>query len=333
MPGSRRSLRPSARRALIDGYSVAVTSVRIDRLRLRRLARGRGLIVLNLHHVGPPGGRFVRPIPPEVFDELVGWLNRECRLTTFSGLRDVATDGHKPAAILSFDDGYRDFVEYAMPILERHGVRANQNVVAASVESGRPPWNVELLDAMEQVPVESLRALQLPSGELPRLEPAAGDHALMRWGVEVSRLLKLRPRSEREPLVDALLEQLHDQAPALPSQPMLTAHELSEVARRHEVGVHSYEHDSMEFESDELFAEDVRRCRRWYRQHLGAEPRIYAFPNGSYRPSQVRIAQEAGFDYVLLVGERPSSIRERVHPRVTADGVTLRELRMRIARA
>ena len=332
MPSSLRSLRPSARRALIDAYSVVVTSAQIDRRRLRRLARGRGLIVLNLHNVAPRCGRFVRPIPPEVFDELVGWLNRECRLTTFSGLRDLAPDGHKPTAILSFDDGYRDFVEYAMPILERHGVGANQNVVAASVESGRPPWNVELLDAMEQLPVESLCALELPSGALPRLEPAAGDHALMRWGVEVSRLLKLRPRSEREPLVHALVEQLRNDVPAPSSQQMLTARDLVEVARSHEVGVHSCEHDSMEFESDKFFAEDVRRCRRWYRQHLGAEPRIYAFPNGSYRPSQVRIAQEAGFDHMLLVGERPSSIGERVHPRITADGVTLRELRMRIAR-
>ena len=126
-----------------------------------------------------------------------------------------------------------------MPILERHGVGANQNVVAASVESGRPPWNVELLDAMEHVPVESLRALELPSGALPRLEPAAGDHALMRWGVEVSRLLKLRPRSEREPLVHALIEQLRNDVPAPSSQPMLTARDLVEVARSHEVGVHS----------------------------------------------------------------------------------------------
>jgi peptidoglycan/xylan/chitin deacetylase (PgdA/CDA1 family) len=332
MPGSFPALRPSTRRALIDVYSVGVTSARIDRRRLRRLARGRGLIVLNLHNVAPSAGRFVRPIPPEVFDELVGWLKGTCRLTTFAELGKLPLNIDKPAAVLSFDDGYRDFVEYAMPILERHAAAANQNVVPACVESGRPPWNVELLYAMEQLPVERLRALELPSGELPRLVPSAGEVGLMRWGVEVSRMLKLRPRSERVPLVDALLEQLHE-APAPSAQPMLTARDCIEMARHHEVGVHSYEHDSMEFESDEFFAEDLRRCRGWYRQHLGTAPRIYAFPNGSYRPSQVRIAQKAGIGHMLLVGERPSSIGERVHPRITADGVTLRELRMRIARA
>lgn len=333
MPGLLRSLQAPVRGALIDAYSVAVAAGQIDRRRLRRVARKRGLIVLNFHNVAPAGGRFIRPIPPEAFDDFVGWLQRECRLTTFSGLRELTPDEHKPAAILSFDDGYRDFLEYAMPILERRGVAANQNVVPASVDGGRPPWNVELLDAMEQVPVERLRSLDLPSGALPGLGFAASGHELMRWGVEVSRQLKLRSRGEREPLVDALIEQLQDGTPPLSAQRMLTPSDLAEVASRHEVGVHSYEHDSMEFESDEFFADDVRRCRHWYRQHLGAEPRIYAFPNGSYRAPQLTIARDAGFEHTLLVGERPSALRERVHSRITADGVTLRELRMRIARA
>ena len=325
------SIRSSARRRLVDGYSIAVASAAIDRRRLRRLARGRGLIVLNLHNVAPPGPRFGRPIPPRGFEELVAWLKRECRPTTFAGLAELGPDQERPPAILSFDDGYRDFIEYAMPILERHGVQANQNVVAACVEGGRPPWNVELMDALEHVPVERLRSLDLPSGKLPRLE-SGGKAALMRWGVEVSRVLKLRSRSEREPLVAALVEQL-DGGGELPTEPMMTARDLAEVARNHEVGMQSYDHDSIEFETDELFAEDVHRCRSWYRARLGAEPRIYAFPNGSHRRSQLEIARRSGVEHLLLVGERPSALGVHIHPRITADGVTLRELRMRIARA
>jgi peptidoglycan/xylan/chitin deacetylase (PgdA/CDA1 family) len=282
--------------------------------------------------VAPFGGRFTRPIPPEVFEQFVGWLKRECQLTTFAGLPELLPEGDRPAAILSFDDGYRDFVEYAMPILERHGVRVNQNVVAASVDSGRPPWNVELVNALERVPIERLRSLELPSSDLPPLGSAGDGLALMRWGVEVSRVLKLRSRSEREPLLTALIEQLRDEAGSF-SQPMMTARDLVDVARCHEIGVHSYEHDSMEFETDEFFVDDLHRCRTWYRERLGAEPRIYAFPNGSYKPSQVELARHAAFDHVLLVGERASAVSSRTHPRITADGVTLRELRMRLARA
>jgi hypothetical protein len=89
----------------------------------------------------------------------------------------------------------------------------------------------------------------------------------------------------------------------------------------------------MEFETDAFFEDDLRRCRAWYRDHLDSDPQVYAFPNGSHRPEQPELAERAGFNHVLLVGERPSSVSARVHSRITADGVTLRELRMRVARA
>ena len=157
-------VRSRVRGPLVTAYSVGVTAGRIDRHRLRRLAGAEGLLVLNLHNVAPAGGPLSRPIPPGVFDELVGWLKQACRLTTFAQLPRLDRDDRRPAAILSFDDGYRDFVEYAMPILDRHGVPANQNVIPASVDTGRPPWNVELLNAVERLPIARLRKLELPGG-------------------------------------------------------------------------------------------------------------------------------------------------------------------------
>jgi peptidoglycan/xylan/chitin deacetylase (PgdA/CDA1 family) len=326
------TLRSAGRRALIGAYTVGVTSSGIDRHRLRRVGKAHGLVVLNLHNVSPVGGRFTRPIPPEVFEELVRWLGQACHLTTFGELSTPARDDTRPAAILSFDDGYRDFVEYAMPILERHGVRANQNIVPASVDSGRPPWNVGLLNALEAIPAERLQRLELPEGELAMPGSLEDEQVLMRWGVELSRVLKMRSREERVPLVNALTEQLDGEL-AGTGPPMMCASEVAEAASHHEVGVHSYAHDSMEFETDDFFADDVRSCRDWYRAHIGTEARVYAFPNGSHRREQVELARQGGFDHVLLVGERVSSAGASVHPRITADGVSLRELRMRLARA
>ena len=325
-----RRVRSLVRGVGIRAYTVMVTAGGADHRRLGRLARSGALLVLNLHNVGPQRGRFTRPIPPEVFDQLVRWLDRKCRLTTFDQLAAGDEPDGRPPAILSFDDGYRDFVEYAMPILERRGVRANLNVVPGCVASGRPPWNVELLDALDRVPPERLRSLSLPSKNLFRVP--TGNAELMRWGVELGRSLKLRAREEREPLVITLLAQLEESMQGEP-QAMMSAQDVAEAARIHEIGLHSYEHDSMEFETDEYFTADLNRCRSWYRELLGPEPSVYAFPNGSYRPSQAAIAENMGIQHVLLVGERAGPAKAVVHPRVTADGVTLRELRMRIVRA
>jgi peptidoglycan/xylan/chitin deacetylase (PgdA/CDA1 family) len=74
-------------------------------------------------------------------------FRRSCRLaqaalfnSRFPRLATLAPNA-EPPLILSFDDGYKDFIEVVVRILERHRVIANQNIVVNSVESGRPPMN------------------------------------------------------------------------------------------------------------------------------------------------------------------------------------------------
>lgn len=154
----------------------------------------------------------------------------------------------------------------------------------------------------------------------------------MRWGVALSGFLKLRPRAERESLLADVRAQLDIGSDAI-AQSMLSSQDLREIMGVHEIGAHSYAHDSMGYETDEFFAADVRRCHDWFCERLGHKPTVYAFPNGSYRASQIPIAQQGGIENVLLVDESTSLPQARIHPRVTADGITLRELRMRVARA
>jgi peptidoglycan/xylan/chitin deacetylase (PgdA/CDA1 family) len=114
---------------------------------------------------------------------------------------------------------------------------------------------------------------------------------------------------------------------------MLSRADLAEVARHHEIGLHSYDHDSMGFESDAFFRRDLDRCLGWAAAHLPVAPKVYAFPNGSARDDQVRIAHEAGLRDVLLGGERPSRAGARAHPRIGLFGSSDAELRLRLARA
>jgi peptidoglycan/xylan/chitin deacetylase (PgdA/CDA1 family) len=313
----------------IGAYARAMTAGGLDTRRIAALGREAG-VVLNLHSVSSSRRSLSAPLSPETFDALVRWLARHFRVRTFQDLSERDDDDPRPFAVLSFDDGYRDFLDYAMPILEQHGVRANQNVVPGCVESGLPPWNVLLLDRLGGLPPEKLRAIHISGFDAS--PPGLGHEERLRFGVVLSRFLKMRPRRERLHLVDELTAQLGDHAER-PARPMLSKTELAEVARHHEVGLHSYEHDSMGFESDEFFRHDTDRCLSWSAEHLPTTPAVYAFPNGSYRESQIRIARASGFQNVLLVGEKASHVGARVHPRITVDGRNAREVRMRIARA
>ena len=88
-----------------------------------------------------------------MFDELLSFVNRHFAVVTLSQLRAPTA---KPKLILSFDDGYRDFLLHAVPILKRHGLHVNQNVIPRCIESGLPPLNVIAADFVGKAPVELL---------------------------------------------------------------------------------------------------------------------------------------------------------------------------------
>jgi peptidoglycan/xylan/chitin deacetylase (PgdA/CDA1 family) len=110
---------------------------------------------------------------------------------------------------------------------------------------------------------------------------------------------------------------------------MMTAEDVKSAARTHEVGVHSYSHESMGFEDDDFFHEDVRRCRAFFEDRLQLPLAVYAFPNGSYRPAHLEHLFANGFKHALLVEDRAAATRGWVLPRLSVHGSSPLELRLR----
>jgi peptidoglycan/xylan/chitin deacetylase (PgdA/CDA1 family) len=289
------------------------------RLLARRIRKSGAVAVLNLHSIAPESNPFWPQVEPSHFD---AWLRRALRVFEFRTFRTLEEPSTKPIAVLSFDDGYLDFFEHAMPVLDRHGLTANLNVITGAVDEGRPPWNVRLYDWLTAA---SPRALRDPhvEGFSTRIE---GDSkaAKQRFANALSCHLKLRSHAEREPLLAPLLERI-DEAP--PTRRMLTKTQVAEIARRHEIGSHSHSHDSMGFESDAYFQEDFLRSRAWL-EKIGVPCDIYAFPNGSHRPEQVAWLEAQGVARVLLVEDRFARKGQRAIPRLTVAGGSVAELEL-----
>src|SRR5882762_9070572 len=104
----------------------ALSAVGADRW-LRPFARGCG-VILMLHHVRPKRPREFTPnevleITPEFLGFVLGALQREgfdvIPLDTVPE-RLKADPRNRPFAVLTLDDGYRDSVEHAWPVLRRY---------------------------------------------------------------------------------------------------------------------------------------------------------------------------------------------------------------------
>lgn len=228
--------------------------------------------------------------------------------------------------ILSFDDGFKDFVEYAMPLLAKHRIAVNHNVIGNCVATGMRPWHARLYDFLDSAPESLLRQISLPG--FTSVFDGTRRRARERFGLELSRYLKNRPRAERAELL-AILEPLINRVEVDAPSRMMDARDLREAARIHEIGAHSFDHDSMGFEDDAFFLRDFDLCRAFFRRELDQPIGVYAFPNDSWRRGQLGLLAENGVDHVLLVGEQRSATTNNIHPRITMRADSPAEARLR----
>lgn len=280
--------------------------------RVRLIKNKRLLTVLNLHRVAADDGSSYKPLDPKLFEELIIFLKKTYTITTFGEMHSLDSLGessNKSLVIISFDDGYKDFIEVAMPILYRHRVKVNQNLIPECIETGYPPLNVITQDFVGKAPDSLLRRLIIPGFDA---SSDWGNRAKL--GFRISNFLKNKSHEEQCQLQDLIYRQLFNFSEFKYVQ-MMTVSDVKQCAEFHELGAHSFSHSSMQFESDHYFENDLLRCRAWFHEVLNLPVSIYAFPNGSYRKSQIESALKFGYENVLLVNEGFSSINCKVHNR------------------
>jgi peptidoglycan/xylan/chitin deacetylase (PgdA/CDA1 family) len=135
---------------------------------LEQLAAARpGLTVLTYHRIAEPGADlFYDPVisaTPGSFRAQVDWLGRRMRILTLpEAIERIATQSpwRESAALVTFDDGYRDNFEAAAPILRERGIPATFFLPTAFLEAPRLPWWDRVACIIKQTRVNRL--------ELPR---------------------------------------------------------------------------------------------------------------------------------------------------------------------
>lgn len=139
---------------------------------LRPWTRGRGA-VLMFHHVRPWRGDAFAPnqileITPD-FLEAVILETRRAGFDIISldhaleRLRPPAQRTARPFAVFTFDDGYRDNAEFALPVLKRHSVPFTLYATTGFAERTARLWWLELEMAIRHLP--RIRC-STPQGEL-----------------------------------------------------------------------------------------------------------------------------------------------------------------------
>ncbi len=231
----------------------------------------------------------------EEFEARMRWVaSRYDVLPLLDAVRALRA-GRLPARALSitFDDGYADNYENALPILRRLNLPATFFIASGFLDGGCM-FNDVVIEAVRRAPTPELDLDDLGLGRhllgAVELRARAIDRIL-------SQLKYFEP--ERRARVAA---QIAERAGArVPTHLMMTSAQVRALAQSGmAVGAHTVTHPILAGIPLERAREEISADRARLEEITGAPVRLFAYPNGTplrdYRPEHAALARELGFE-------------------------------------
>ncbi|MFG6428490.1 polysaccharide deacetylase family protein [Roseateles sp. LYH14W] len=262
-------------------------------------ASGR-LSVLIFHRVlREPDPLFPEEVDATRFDELLGWVKSWFNVLPMDEAARRLQDGSLPAraAALTFDDGYTDNHDVALPLLQRHGLPCSFFVATGFLNGGRM-WNDTLIEAVRRstLPMLDLRGLRDAQGADLGQHGLSNRRALLQ--ALIPRVKYLVPE-QRQVCVDAIAARAES---VLPDDLMMSSGQVRALrAAGMQIGAHTVSHPILATLSPQQAADEMARSRDMLQSLLGERVGLFAYPNGrpgtDYLPDvHPGLVRELGFD-------------------------------------
>lgn len=202
------------------------------------------------------------------------------------------------AALITFDDGWRDTLIHACPELERRGLPAVLFLATEVVDSECDRWWQDLLVEIVAEPARAAnlaRRLGLPNHRATDIQALSAAMATMAPG---ERIRLLNDGTE---------------GPILERQ-MLTRQEAMELnSRGVTLAAHGHGHGPLTRIGDP--AADLARSRE-VMDGLGGIPTVMSFPHGACDEMTIAQARQAGFEWLFSSAPRLNSLDRVAHRQI-----------------
>lgn len=109
---------------------------------LRRYAAARSHVyILTFHRISDFSCSMWPPMSVDMFSNIVSYLTGHVNVVSPYDIDQVGENkSGVPNVVITFDDGYIDFFENALPILRDHGVKCIHHVCPGLIDKGELPW-------------------------------------------------------------------------------------------------------------------------------------------------------------------------------------------------
>jgi peptidoglycan/xylan/chitin deacetylase (PgdA/CDA1 family) len=288
------------------GLASLCTWTGVDRLTAALLRARHVPLIIGYHRVVEDFAEQSRTAIPSLLiskamlERHLDWLGRHFRFVSLNEVGECLREGaplREPTVAITFDDGYSDVYENAVPILNRMGIPATVFVVTDLIGTEQLPLHDRLYlllrwaysglgrdpDALKRV----LGALNLET--IPAFE---GDWTPL---PATRRLLLNLSQSEVETVIAHLTNETRPEGEGPVPRPLT----WDMVARMHKMGItigsHTRTHALLTRERKTRLQEETAGSRRDLEARLGIGITHFAYPDGRFDPVAVEAVRAAGY--------------------------------------
>ena len=257
------------------------------------------LSVIILHRVLPkPDPLFPGEIDAIRFDEMCVWLKHWLNILPLDEAVGRFQNGSLPAraGAITFDDGYADNHDIALPILQKHGLTATFFVATGFLNGGRM-WNDSVIECIRRTSLDSLAMGDLLGSEFSNLPVANWDEK--RAAIQkVIAQIKYFPVAQRAALAERIALAGNAQ---LPNNLMMTSKQVLAMRQAGmQIGAHTTNHPILAKLDAKSATAEIEQSKLELENLLAQRVGLFAYPNGKpledYSAENVEMVRQLGFD-------------------------------------
>jgi len=259
------------------------------------------------------------PFEPDarMFDRMLGWIGAQFRVLDPLEACDRLFDGTLPSrpAVVTFDDGYRDNYTVALPILQRHAMKAAFFVATGFLEGGAM-FNDRVIEAVRRCRYGSIR--------MPGCDETLGLSNDAQRREAIDRLLGVIKHLPPDERMESVLELEQEAGVGAPLGTMMHADDVATLHRAGmRVGGHTRTHPILLKLDDSQAEREIAGGLEDLASITGERPLLFAYPNGKpggdFDDRHVAMVMRAGVRYAFttLQGAAVRTSERLLLPRFT----------------
>ncbi len=271
--------------------------------------------IFLFHRVSESKEKWAHATPISIFEKCVRYITNNFTVKTVEeclAKQGGQSHGNKPWACITFDDGFKDNIQYALPVLEKYKCPASFYIVTDCIDSGLPTWphlvqNFFLNTNKFDLHIDGID-----------VKFSSKKERVMYGEMFLKKLLAL-PNTEAQMLFNATKQYFNDVK--VTENVMMNWDDVRQLsAAGYNIGSHTASHPMLtQMETNEKVKYELAHSAERIKEVCGKFPEAIAYPLGVTNEKIMKLAVECGYTYGLTVDQRfynPSSDNVMAVPRV-----------------